>query len=71
MEQVPNKAKLLTAFKIVAIFSIPILGTKIDFWKWIAIIIGFSGAIVIISPSNEIFSIFNHEIFQVPLLTKT
>ena len=45
---------LLTPF-IVAIFSIPILGTKIDFWKWIAIIIGFSGAIVIISPSNEIF----------------
>ena len=48
---------LLTPF-IVAIFSIPILGTKIDFWKWIAIIIGFSGAIVIISPSNEIFSIY-------------
>ena len=48
---------LLTPF-IVAVFSIPILGTKVDFWKWVAITIGFTGALAIINPSNEIFSTY-------------
>ena len=39
-------------------FSIPTLGIKVGFWKWIAIIFGFSGALVIINPSDEIFSTY-------------
>ena len=35
---------LLTPF-MVAVFSIPIFGTKVGFWKWIAIMIGFFGRI--------------------------
>ena len=54
-----NSLTLVTPF-MVALFSIPILKVYVGAWKWAAIIIGFSGAYMIISPpSNEVFSIYS------------
>lgn len=54
-----NSLTLVTPF-MVALFSIPILKIYVGAWKWIAIIIGFSGAYMIISPpSDEVFSIYS------------
>ena len=54
-----NSLTLVTPF-MVALFSIPILKVYVGAWKWAAIIIGFSGAYMIVSPpSNEVFSIYS------------
>ena len=54
-----NSLTLVTPF-MVALFSIPILKVYVGAWKWAAIIIGFSGAYMIINPpSNEVFSIYS------------
>jgi len=54
-----NSLTLVTPF-MVALFSIPILKIYVGAWKWIAIITGFSGAYMIISPpSDEVFSIYS------------
>ena len=54
-----NSLTLVTPF-MVALFSIPILKVYVGIWKWIAIIIGFTGAYMIISPpSDEVFSIYS------------
>ena len=54
-----NSLTLVTPF-MVALFSIPILKVYVGAWKWAAIIIGFSGAYMIVSPpSNEIFNIYS------------
>ena len=54
-----NSLTLVTPF-MVALFSIPILKVNVGKWKWIAIIIGFTGTYMIISPpSDEVFSIYS------------
>ncbi len=54
-----NSLTLVTPF-MVALFSMPILKIYVGAWKWIAIITGFSGAYMIISPpSDEVFSIYS------------
>ncbi len=39
-----------------AIFSIPILGEKIEKHAWVAILIGFSGVLVMMRPGSAVFS---------------
>ena len=43
---------------VVALLSIPILGTKVGFWKVLALMIGFSGVLLIIKPGNDFLSYY-------------
>ncbi|HUX80012.1 MAG TPA: DMT family transporter [Alphaproteobacteria bacterium] len=46
-----------TAPLFMAIFSIPILGEKIEKHAWIAILIGFSGVLIMMRPGSAVFSL--------------
>ena len=43
---------------VVALLSIPILGTKVGFWKVLALMIGFSGVLLIMKPGNDFLSYY-------------
>ena len=41
----------------VALLSMPILGEKVGWRRWLAIVVGFGGAMIVIQPSYEIFGL--------------
>jgi drug/metabolite transporter (DMT)-like permease len=41
---------------LITMFSIPILGHAVGLWRWLAVIIGFIGVLVIMAPGSEIFN---------------
>jgi len=43
---------------VVALLSIPILGTKVGFWKVLALMIGFSGVLLIMKPGSDFLSYY-------------
>ncbi len=38
--------------------SIPVLKTKVGLWRWIAVVIGFTGLIMIMQPGTEVFTLY-------------
>jgi drug/metabolite transporter (DMT)-like permease len=41
---------------LITLLSIPILKHKVGMWRWVAVIIGFLGVMMIMSPGSEIFT---------------
>ncbi len=38
--------------------SVPILKTKVGMWRWIAVVIGFTGLIMIMQPGTDVFTFY-------------
>ena len=43
----------------VTALSVPLLGAKVGFWRWSAVVMGFSGVVMIMQPGANIFSLFS------------
>ncbi len=41
----------------VVAFSVPILGERVGFWRWVAVVLGFAGAVWIVRPGSDAFSL--------------
>ena len=43
----------------VTALSVPLLGARVGFWRWSAVLMGFGGVVMIMQPSTGIFSLFS------------
>jgi drug/metabolite transporter (DMT)-like permease len=43
----------------VTALSVPVLGARVGFWRWSAVIMGFGGVVAIMQPGTGIFSVFS------------
>jgi len=43
----------------VTALSVPLLGARVGFWRWSAVVMGFSGVVMIMQPGASIFSLFS------------
>ena len=41
---------------LITLLSIPILRHRVGLWRWVAVLIGFSGVLLIMAPGTEVFS---------------
>jgi drug/metabolite transporter (DMT)-like permease len=48
-------ALFFVAPALVTIMSIPLLGEKVSTWSWVAIVLGFTGVLVILQPGTSLF----------------
>jgi drug/metabolite transporter (DMT)-like permease len=44
---------------LITLLSIPILKHKVGMWRWLAVIIGFVGVVMIMGPGTEIFTLYS------------
>lgn len=43
----------------VTALSVPVLGARVGFWRWSAVLMGFGGVVMIMQPGASIFSVFS------------
>ena len=43
----------------VTALSVPVLGARVGFWRWSAVLMGFGGVVMIMQPGIGIFSVFS------------
>ena len=43
----------------VTALSVPVLGARVGFWRWSAVLMGFGGVVMIMRPGTGIFSVFS------------
>ena len=43
---------------LVTALSVPILGSRVGLWRWVAVGIGFSGVVMIMRPGSDFFTIY-------------
>lgn len=43
----------------VTALSVPILGTRVGIWRWVAVAIGFAGVLMVMRPGTEVFDIYS------------
>ena len=43
----------------VTALSVPLLGARVGFWRWSAVLMGFGGVVMIMRPGTGIFSVFS------------
>ena len=41
---------------LITMLSIPLLGHRVGLWRWLAVLIGFAGVLLIMAPGTEVFS---------------
>lgn len=44
---------------LITMLSIPILGHRVGLWRWIAVLIGFAGVLLIMAPGTEVFTLYS------------
>jgi len=44
---------------LITLLSIPILKHEVGLWRWLAVIVGFLGVVVIMGPGTEIFTVYS------------
>lgn len=41
---------------LITMLAIPILGHRVGLWRWLAVLVGFAGVLLIMSPGSELFT---------------
>jgi drug/metabolite transporter (DMT)-like permease len=44
---------------LITLLSIPILKAQVGMWRWVAVIVGFIGVLMIMGPGNELFTLYS------------
>lgn len=44
---------------LITMLSVPILGHHVGIWRWLAVLIGFLGVLIIMAPGTELFSLYS------------
>ena len=44
---------------LITMLSIPILGHRVGLWRWLAVLIGFAGVLLIMAPGTEVFTLYS------------
>ncbi|MCP4391076.1 MAG: DMT family transporter, partial [Gammaproteobacteria bacterium] len=44
---------------LITMLSIPILGHHVGIWRWLAVLVGFLGVLLIMAPGSEVFTLYS------------